>query len=82
LEKFNLLNTTHRKDNFDEIFHNLDYKPNSSHSRNFWKRLGWGVYFLPGCGFIIYVSKIFMIQLELPSYLRLSEKKMHFLLSK
>mmetsp|Transcript_9034 Transcript_9034/g.13191 ORF Transcript_9034/g.13191 Transcript_9034/m.13191 type:complete len:219 (+) Transcript_9034:111-767(+) len=54
LQSYDLLNTSFRKEHFDDIFEENDLKPNSSHSHNFQKRLLWGVYWTPGCGLMIY----------------------------
>eukprot|EP00568_Trieres_chinensis_P007517 CAMPEP_0183293972 /NCGR_PEP_ID=MMETSP0160_2-20130417/2474_1 /TAXON_ID=2839 ORGANISM="Odontella Sinensis, Strain Grunow 1884" /NCGR_SAMPLE_ID=MMETSP0160_2 /ASSEMBLY_ACC=CAM_ASM_000250 /LENGTH=571 /DNA_ID=CAMNT_0025455193 /DNA_START=126 /DNA_END=1841 /DNA_ORIENTATION=- len=54
LQKYGLLDTHHRKENFDDIFEPGDLSPNSSHSKNFQKRMTWGVYFLPGLGLAFY----------------------------
>mmetsp|Transcript_8557 Transcript_8557/g.12213 ORF Transcript_8557/g.12213 Transcript_8557/m.12213 type:complete len:218 (+) Transcript_8557:30-683(+) len=54
LQSYGLLNTSFRKEHFEDIFEENDLKPNSSHSHNFQKRLLWGVYWTPGCGLMIY----------------------------
>lgn len=54
LEKYGLLNTSYRKDSFEDIFEETDLAPNSSHSENMMKRMRWGVYWTPGCGFLLY----------------------------
>jgi len=50
----NLLNTAFRKEDFEDIFCEKDLSPKSSRRENFWKRWKWGVYWTPGCGFLIY----------------------------
>ena len=61
----NLLHTDFLKNSFDEIFDNdLDLSPNSTLSANTVKRWRWGVYWTPGCGFIIY--KIFNKEITVP----------------
>lgn len=59
LQAYGLLNTTYRKESFDQIFEPNDLSPNSSLEINFWKRMLWGVYWTPGCGYITYVSNQF-----------------------
>lgn len=56
LQACGLLNTSYRKDEFDDIFEAKDLVPNSSRDQNFKKQLKWGVHWTPGCGFMIYVS--------------------------
>ena len=34
-----------------------DLEPNSTHADNFQKRWRWGVYWTPGCGLVVYVSR-------------------------
>jgi len=54
LRSHNLLITSYRKETFDDIFDATDLTPNSSHRQNFKKRMKWGVYWTPGCGFLFY----------------------------
>jgi len=57
LQAFGLLDTSYRKDHFDDIFTTgLDLSPNSSRADTWRKRMKWGVVWTPGCGFMIYVS--------------------------
>lgn len=55
LQAYGLLNTSYRKESFDDIFEPCDLTPNSSLEKNFWKRMLWGVYWTPGCGYLTYV---------------------------
>ena len=64
LQKFGLLNTCFRKDNFEDIFQETDLTPNSSHFGNLTKRMCWGVYWTPGCGFMLY--NIFNTEITIP----------------
>ena len=56
LQAYGLLDTSHRKEDFQNIFVADDLTPNSSKEHTLMKRLKWGVYWTPGCGFAIYVS--------------------------
>lgn len=56
LQDANLLVTKYRKQSFEDIFEECDLTPNSSHSKNFDMRMKYGVYWTPGCGFLLYVS--------------------------
>ena len=51
-----LLVTAFRKQCFADIFDEDDLDPKSSLSTNFMKKWRWGVYWTPGCGWIVYVS--------------------------
>jgi hypothetical protein len=53
----NLLVTRYRKDTFEDVFLEEDLEPNSTHADNFQKRWRWGVYWTPGCGLVVYVSR-------------------------
>eukprot|EP00586_Coscinodiscus_wailesii_P019336 CAMPEP_0172499342 /NCGR_PEP_ID=MMETSP1066-20121228/125894_1 /TAXON_ID=671091 /ORGANISM="Coscinodiscus wailesii, Strain CCMP2513" /LENGTH=644 /DNA_ID=CAMNT_0013273035 /DNA_START=43 /DNA_END=1977 /DNA_ORIENTATION=- len=64
LRKFGLLNTRYRKDNFEDIFRETDLTPRSSHFDNLTKRMQWGVYWTPGCGFIVY--NLFNTEITIP----------------
>ena len=57
LNSYDLLSTNFRKSRFEDIFEERDLSPNSSLGKNFIKRWKWGVYWTPGCGLIVYVSK-------------------------
>lgn len=50
LQAYGLLDTSYRKESFNDVFETCDLTPNSSLEGNFWKRMLWGVYFTPGCG--------------------------------
>mmetsp|Transcript_180 Transcript_180/g.261 ORF Transcript_180/g.261 Transcript_180/m.261 type:complete len:569 (-) Transcript_180:1141-2847(-) len=54
LKDHNLLVTAFRKETFDDVFIERDLSPNSSLAQNFAKRWKWGVYWTPGCGFLLY----------------------------
>jgi len=56
LQTHKLLNTDHRKNSFDEIFGPNDLSPNSSKAGTIKKKFGWGVYWTPGCGLLLYHS--------------------------
>lgn len=64
LEKANLLVTTFRKESFSDIFQEEDLNPNSSLAENFTKKWQWGVYWTPGCGWILY--KVFHREVIVP----------------
>ncbi|CAB9506264.1 expressed unknown protein [Seminavis robusta] len=51
-----LLDTSYRKESFDEIFESYDLEPNSSLANDFYKRMLWGVYWTPGCGYMSYAA--------------------------
>lgn len=54
LQRYGLLNSKFRKDCFEDIFDDGDLSPNSSSSQTFLSKMKWGVYWTPGCGFILY----------------------------
>eukprot|EP00567_Pseudictyota_dubia_P017344 CAMPEP_0197445720 /NCGR_PEP_ID=MMETSP1175-20131217/10876_1 /TAXON_ID=1003142 /ORGANISM="Triceratium dubium, Strain CCMP147" /LENGTH=567 /DNA_ID=CAMNT_0042976731 /DNA_START=85 /DNA_END=1788 /DNA_ORIENTATION=+ len=54
LQQFGLLDTSYRKNDFEDIFEPCDLVANSSHADTLKKRLRWGVYWTPGCGFMLY----------------------------
>lgn len=54
LQRYGLLNTQFRKNGFEEIFESGDLSPNSSSSRIFLSKMKWGVYWTPGCGWMLY----------------------------
>jgi hypothetical protein len=57
LQRHGLLDASYRKEHFEDIFDSPDdFTPNSSKDSNLFKKIKWGVYFTPGCGFILYVS--------------------------
>lgn len=64
LEQANLLVTTYRKESFSDIFEEGDLDPNSTLSNNFAKKWQWGVYWTPGCGWMLY--KIFHKEIIVP----------------
>jgi len=56
LQTYGLLDTSYRKEHFQDIFMDTDLTANSSKEHTLVKRFKWGVYFTPGCGWIVYVS--------------------------
>ena len=54
LQAYGLLDTSYRKESFNDVFEPCDLTPNSSLEGNFWKRIMWGVYWTPGCGYLTY----------------------------
>ena len=56
LQAYNLLVTSYRKERFQDIFIPEDLTANSSQKSSLMERIQWGVYFVPGCGWMIYVS--------------------------
>ena len=57
LQQYGLLDASYRKDHFDDIFDSPhDITANSSRADNMKKRFRWGVYWTPGCGWLLYVS--------------------------
>jgi hypothetical protein len=57
LEKANLLERSFLKESFSDIFQEGDLDPNSTLADNFTKKWQWGVYWTPGCGWMLYVSE-------------------------
>mmetsp|Transcript_14664 Transcript_14664/g.17852 ORF Transcript_14664/g.17852 Transcript_14664/m.17852 type:complete len:584 (+) Transcript_14664:56-1807(+) len=64
LKKHNLLISSFRKERFADIFEEGDLDPNTSLPQNFVKRWKWGVYWTPGCGFLVY--KLFNKEVVVP----------------
>eukprot|EP00560_Eucampia_antarctica_P009319 CAMPEP_0197828430 /NCGR_PEP_ID=MMETSP1437-20131217/4992_1 /TAXON_ID=49252 ORGANISM="Eucampia antarctica, Strain CCMP1452" /NCGR_SAMPLE_ID=MMETSP1437 /ASSEMBLY_ACC=CAM_ASM_001096 /LENGTH=547 /DNA_ID=CAMNT_0043429631 /DNA_START=273 /DNA_END=1916 /DNA_ORIENTATION=+ len=54
LQSYGMLNTSFRKNHFEDIFEKKDLIPNSSQVDDLKKKFAWGVYWTPGCGFILY----------------------------
>jgi regulator of protease activity HflC (stomatin/prohibitin superfamily) len=65
LQQYKLLDASYRKEHFDDIFDSSDdLTANSSRADNIRKRFKWGVYWTPGCGFILY--RIFNTEVVVP----------------
>jgi hypothetical protein len=58
LQSYRLLETMYRKERFEDLFdEQLDLTASSSNEDNWKKKMKWGVYWTPGCGFVLYVSQ-------------------------
>eukprot|EP00554_Chaetoceros_debilis_P007807 CAMPEP_0194073574 /NCGR_PEP_ID=MMETSP0149-20130528/944_1 /TAXON_ID=122233 /ORGANISM="Chaetoceros debilis, Strain MM31A-1" /LENGTH=551 /DNA_ID=CAMNT_0038753605 /DNA_START=142 /DNA_END=1797 /DNA_ORIENTATION=+ len=64
LRSQNLLVTAFRKECFDDVFEDDDFEAFSSRDQNFVLKMKWGVYWTPGCGFLLY--KIFHKEITVP----------------
>jgi hypothetical protein len=64
LQAYGLLETMYRKDRFEDLFEeHLDLTANSSREDTWKKKMKWGVYWTPGCGYILYVSILYQFRL-------------------
>lgn len=64
LRSQNLLVTAFRKECFDDVFEDDDFEAFSSRDQNFALKMKWGVYWTPGCGFLLY--KLFHKEVTVP----------------
>jgi hypothetical protein len=58
LQAYKLFETMYRKERFEDLFDGqLDLTAHSSSEDNWKKLMKWGVYWIPGCGFVLFVSQ-------------------------